>query len=512
MRWKLARDPFYSAVAARYGEDAAFEAGFFEDDATEDAPLDDVEWLSTPAPRRLKPSRRSERPAVLLATGAFCPVHDGHLVMLARARTAAEDAGFAVVGGYLSPGHDAYVRLKCGDAAIPAPERLRLCAEAAATTDWLSVDPWEALHRRVSVNFTDVTARLRAYLRRHADPRIEVLYVCGADNARFARAFEFDGGCVVVGRPGAEGEAAKWRQRLVGCARVLWTAGDHPAASRAIRARSFASKRSARVVLRTLDARVGMPGIDERALRGFERDLVEALSARVEVRTTVIAGQAAAEPRGDVITLDAIVSAPHRLALSRLFALGGYQLLGHVARPGSPPLPEQVAAIPAGRYVLSDDDRASGGTIAAARAILPPGVEVIGTHHAIAAEIDEDVLDGRDFVLGADDGGLVVALPEGRVGRAPYLLPYVDPSVRGAVPFGGARAFSIELWERNAALYANVDLRVRDLPAPARATMRGLGEDRRLEEVCRWHAARLAADADAIESSPSERIGGAITR
>ena len=52
---------------------------------------------------------------------------------------------------------------------------LRLCAEAVAGSDWLSVDPWESMHRRVSVNFTDVAARLRAYLRAHVDPRVTSL-------------------------------------------------------------------------------------------------------------------------------------------------------------------------------------------------------------------------------------------------------------------------------------------------------------------------------------------------
>ena len=100
--------------------------------------------------------------------------------------------------------------------------------EAVAGSDWLSVDPWEAQHRRVSVNYTDVVARLRTYLRAHVDPRLEVLYVCGGDNARFALAFTERGGCVVVARPGSDAvaEYRMWRDRLGGHPRILWAASD----------------------------------------------------------------------------------------------------------------------------------------------------------------------------------------------------------------------------------------------------------------------------------------------
>src|SRR5437763_7703456 len=122
MHWKIRRDRYLSKLAEQQGEDAVLQAGFFFDDDAEDAPLDDVDWLTTSPPRR---ARSGNRPAVLLTTGGFCPVHAGHLMMMERARAAAEGAGWDVLGGYLSPGHDAYVGLKAGPAAIPASVRLR---------------------------------------------------------------------------------------------------------------------------------------------------------------------------------------------------------------------------------------------------------------------------------------------------------------------------------------------------------------------------------------------------
>lgn len=500
MHWKIARDPYLAPLAARHGEQAAWDAGFFLDDDPDDAPLDDVDWRCTPRPKR---SVAGERPVVLLSTGGFCPVHAGHLAMMEHAREAAEAAGYTVLGGYLSPGHDAYLRMKCGAGAVPASVRLRECSEAVASSDWLSVDPWEALHRRVAVNFTDVTARLRAYLQAHVDPRVEVLYVCGGDNARFALAFTERGGCVVVGRPGASTELDRWRARLDGHPRVLWADGDHPASSRALRAPVWTPPERGRLCLRVEDARavrtLGLTGFAR-----FQAGVRALLESMVAVRVAPWV-----EPVDDVpvISLDPMFPAASNLALSRLFAPGGYESLGHVARPGYAPLTEQVRALDTGDYALRDDDRVSGATLDAVRALLPPTVRVRETRLALAQEPGEDVADSRDFLLGSDDGGLVIALPDGGIGRAPYALPYVDPSVRCCVPPERVHEFSAVVWRLNERAFAGTGLRVGDLPAPAKATFAWMGAALPLEEVCRWHAARV--------EQPGSRLalrGGVLAR
>jgi Cytidylyltransferase-like len=493
MHWKMRRDPYLAPLVARDGEAAAWDAGFFLDEDPDDAPIDDVDWLCTPLPTR---RAAGDRPAVLLSTGGFCPLHEGHLAMMESARRAAVGAGFDVVAGYLSPGHDDYLRMKCGPAMIPAPARIEQCVAATARTaeeGWLLVDPWESMHRRVAVNYTDVTARLRAYLRAHFDPRVEVLYVAGGDNARFALAFTLQGGCVVVGRRGAEAEVARWKQRLGDSSRVLWAEGDSALASRALRDPVWRGTRVKRLWLRLEDARaVATLGLSLSGFTTFQAELVALLSRHVDVRTAPLEP---ADHGPGIISLDPMLPADHALAISRLFALGGYQLLGHVARPGTPPLVAQVAAIPPGRYTLRDDDSATGGTLNAARALLGPHVVVERARLSIVHDAGEEVADSRDFLLGADHGGLTVALPGDRVGRAPYLLPYADPSVRCGLGPDAAHAFSQAVWELNARTFAATGLRARDLPQPARATFDFLGDERTLEELCRWHAAGVASRA-----------------
>jgi hypothetical protein len=49
---------------------------------------------------------------VLLTTGAMNPVHLGHLNAMERARQHMTSLGYHVVGGFMSPTHDDYVRPK----------------------------------------------------------------------------------------------------------------------------------------------------------------------------------------------------------------------------------------------------------------------------------------------------------------------------------------------------------------------------------------------------------------
>ena len=54
----------------------------------------------------------SARRVVLLTTGAMNPVHLGHLNAMHRARQHMTSLGYHVVGGFMSPTHDNYVRPK----------------------------------------------------------------------------------------------------------------------------------------------------------------------------------------------------------------------------------------------------------------------------------------------------------------------------------------------------------------------------------------------------------------
>lgn len=508
---RIARDPYLRPVADRWGEGAALEAGWFDDGDPTDAPLDDVGWLCTPvdlvtrAVVRDRTAAPTTSPVVLLSTGGFFPVHGGHVAMMEAARRCVDDGRRRVVGGYLSPAHDDYIRLKCGTVDLPVSDRLAQADAVVAPSGWLSIDPWEALARRVAVNYTDVTARLETYLRHHVDPRIDVVYVCGGDNARFSLAFTERGGCVVVGRPGSEETVERWRtdHRVAGNPRVAWTGGDDPASSTAVRVRarpdpaaSVGVEGRRRLTLRLEDERaVATLGIGSEPWRRFQDGLRAELAARVALRAVALEDQQVRAPVAGTISLDPMLPGAIDLGISRQFDLGGYRPLRHIARPGSPPLEDGLASIPPGSWTLRDDDRSTGATVRFVTAGLPDGVTLAATTFAVAADPDGEIADSRDFLLGTDDGGLVVALPGARSGRAPYLLPYVDPAVRSGLPGDSSLAFSAAVWDRNADVFTATHLTVADLPGPAARTMAcaGYPPDVLLADLCRHHAATLRA-------------------
>lgn len=141
-------------------------------------------------------------PVVLLSTGAFSPIHRGHLQMMHQARDICAQRGQTVVGGVLSAGHDQYVRQKYGGSAF-YPIGLRLSWMRQSIADladpWLCVGHWEGLCAPVSLNFTDVCAHLCTRLN-HWDIGAKVVYVFGSDNVGFAYAFKEHNEYVCVDR------------------------------------------------------------------------------------------------------------------------------------------------------------------------------------------------------------------------------------------------------------------------------------------------------------------------
>jgi nicotinic acid mononucleotide adenylyltransferase len=510
MHWKIARDRYYRGLYQRFGQAFIDEAGFFHDTSTTDAGLDDLRWLSTPTThlhRNLDAA--PSRPAVLVCTGAFCPVHTGHLELMESARTAVEAAGYRVVGGYLSPGHDEYLRLKLGDAALSPSHRLALCGRAVADSDWLMVDPWEALGCAVAVNFTDVVARLETYLQQHVRSDITLFYVCGADNARFALTFVERGHCVVAGRAGSQAQLSTYREHPLvrDLDRIVWSPKPHTGSSTQARSGDasvvpaairdhLGDHRPSRLSLRLEGPEVVWPG-HEQAWARFRAGLCAIFEGHFELERVDQGSQRA--PRGlATISLDPLTAGDHQLALSRLFDLGGYVQRGQTARPGTPDLAEQLATIPPGRYHLFDDDQCSGSTLQRAARSMPADVVIAEVSTLLGRPLGSEpreIADARDFLLGSRDGGLVVTLPDGALGRAPYLLPYVDPAPRCSVPADQVLEFSTAVWTLNLEFFRGSSLAVSDLPGPARQTLRvaGFGDRTSLASVCTWHLDRLAA-------------------
>lgn len=511
-------EPFYRDMESCLAQ----EAGYF------DAPTYDVEDgdLRWPTPlNKVRVPDGAPDPVVLLCTGALAPVHVGHIQMMETAKTAMEAAGATVVGGFLSPGHDEYVFQKVGDKSMPAAIRLAAVAAATADSPWLTVDGWEALGCDAAVNFTTVCYRLQRYLAAKGLHQVSVVFVVGEDNARFALVKGLR--TCIVPREGAQPNPmwahVNYRERLRGMPSggmpsVVWASSGVTASSSAVRAgrwdlvpepaqRVLNHTRPATLVVRHETADVCAKPIHDR-YAAFQQGLKGVLDQHFVVSEVSVENQRKGPlPEGNIVALDPMLSrGGHILQISRCYEMGGYVKIqdttffggmveapGFVPRPGAESLLDQVTRIPPGEYVLVDDDSVTGGTVTAATRILETaGVHITKTHVLVDGSKGE-VVDARDFLLGTQEGGLVVAISPNTVGRVPYVLPFVDPSARVSIPPMQVVQFSYNVWRLNVVCYKDSGVRIRDLPEASRGAMLACGhaEELLVERVAEYYACRL---------------------
>lgn len=536
--------------------EALADAGWFDDGLAGEHEWDPRWWTGPIDKITINLSKLddpSRKLAVLFSTGGFCPIHEGHIRTMERAKAAIEETGVAVLGGYLCPDHDDYVSAKCGDEAISFDERLQLCCKAVAESDWLMADRSAAL--TTNVNFTRVadhiSRRMALEIRTHRP--IHIIYVFGGDNARFTQAFIRRGACICVMRKGCDDIFDKFAtsELLQHNPRVMFTWNDAPlVSSTAIRrgdisalpvpiqtdwariqnARQDTTSRYSEPVnlcMRDEGLWAVLPwkdlGFDWRKIANahaiFRQNLKEAftkayarMQPAVELLVTPLETQRSIYEQkftnAQVISLDACLPGTANFQISRRYTPLSQASHGYGPRPGAPPLEEQIRAIVPGIYDLFDDDCFSGRTKDFAIAQLTTECTIRDFHTLCDSEgplglgpedgpfrARLDNVDCRDYLIGCRDGGLVLQLSDGSICRAPYVLPYVSPHVRSSMPAVSEVGFSRTVWVLNRDFFASLDRRmcVADMSPAFKQLCRSMrfGDDESMVAVCEWHIKRL---------------------
>lgn len=500
LNWKIKRDPYYSGLFESFGEDKILEAGFIYDSDTVDRDVtSSVDILCTPIHKIVcnldkKNSEHHRGPCVLVSTGSFCPIHEGHALIMGQARATIEKAGYNVVGGFISPSHDEYIRAKTGPEWIPIHYRLRMIQQLLKKSDWLMIDPWEGVFNKVAINFTDVVIRTEAYLKKHIGIDIPVFFVCGGDNAKFALTFLAHGRCVVVNRPGYEDRFEKYKSILQSGLiaspnvdeRIFWSYGGNALSSTGVRKeRPFVPDEVKNLILRVEEYSELEPVIIDKLSAKFGSTSQKRLSEQREQFKDI--------ESLPIISLDSLIKdTGNKLEISRLYDVFGAELIDYINRPGTPPLAEQVAAIEKKSYYIFDDDIHTGGTMRFAKGLLREHVNVKGVFSFSISSADEgEILDCRDFIINDNsNSGLVIQLPNKQQVRAPYIYPYVCPFHRGSID--SPLEFSIDVWRMNAEHYKDSEATLSDFPnwMPLFAYI-GFEPTEKMFRICQWHAENL---------------------
>lgn len=479
--WKITRDKFYGELYWQHGLEYITEAGFFADTSTEDEDVaESVNTLCTPIAFLKK---GLPNPCVLLSTGAFCPLHEGHIKMMEKAKEAVERAGFQVAGAYFSPGHDEYIKSKTDDEWIPVHNRIQIIREMTKPYPWINVDPWEGAFTKVAVNFTDVVYRLGLYLKEHLGKEIPVFFVCGGDNVRFLKAFSNHGYCVVVDRPPYTSDYEfKTALNASNYTRFIYANGGIEMSSSKIRS----STKFTPPEKKDLNLRLRRFDLKENAVATWLKPYFNKITHHyIEDQKKLYHNMAACIM---MISMDPYIEGDREFAISREYDLFGTSMLGYTHRPGSRTLEQQVDRIPRDHYGIFDDDIHTGNSIRFARkCIEADGTRIIDSVHSfnISASDNVEVLDARDFLFGFDEhSGLVVRLPNGKRVRVPYMYPFVCPFTRASI--NEPMRFSAAMWDLNMAMHT--DLLVRQVPyITDLCKFLGFGPETSLKDICKHY-------------------------
>ena len=517
LAWKILRDEYYSEVYKKYlNIDTVIKAGFILDSLElEDLNYYNLSLLTTPV-SKLKDSKKN--PVVLLTTGGFDPIHDGHIYMMEFAKEALEKEGYDVIGGYLSPSHESYVSTK-PYYKINAYERLDLCQECVKDSQWLIIDPWESIYVKTYINFTDVIQRLEKYLRKHINPKIQVAYVFGGDNSEFMYCFEDKGIGICVEREGYSEKFNEMKKKFKGKNNIFISNKSIVStySSRNIRKRQGYkykeqnySKEDGDYVIRN-EGMIPLANYKEyvnnekleNAHKKFLKQLVlllkEAFNNKLEVKTIDMQEQLkrashVLEGR-QTISLDTYYRGTYDIETSRLFDISDIQkkYISLIGRIGHDTIENQIEKIEDGSYILVDDDSATGKTIREIMSNLPKRIN-IEQIYLLASMLNEkifDIVDLRDFIIGVQNGGLVVKLPNGEIARAPYMLPYVCLKTRATISASKEMEISTKLWKMNKEFYqeigGNITLAQTDSGFKKLMNYIGFDDNTLLVDICDWH-------------------------
>lgn len=461
MHWKLERDPFYSKLTLKYGEKYAINAGFVYDSSKESFDVNaslDIEC--TPYHFLKEELKTAKKPCVLLSTGSFSPFHEGHLNMMKVAKEKLNSEGWDVIGGYIAPDNDEYIKAKLDFEAIPIHYRIQSILDMIKKETWLTVDPWMGIFRKEAINFTENIYRLERYLEKYLGQNIPVFFVCGMDNAKFVKTFTLEGNCVLIGRNTYNSFYDEVKD-LIDDERIYFAPKNDNHSSTAIR-KSNAFQTKVKEAIIRVDVN---PEVDKRTkkilqLLNEQFDNVEVKYVKDQINDLYANFASSDNDSTRILNLDPLVwgffGIGHDIDISRLYDKFGLHQLGFTERPENlkhseellPRLQEVIDKLDKSRpYILFDDDIHTGSTMKYVTNLLKEnGVNVYATMSFTKSLPYQEIIDTRDFKFNKDFCGLVIAGDEENK-RYPYVYPFTCPFIRSSI--NNPMEFSKKIWQIN---------------------------------------------------------------
>lgn len=453
--------PLYSEMLKDgYSHEDVVTAGYFQDNYTNHMDVMTSLYYSQynnslfHVASKIKPTR------IVALSGCFSPIHAGHISALTKAKEHYERLGERVLG-ILIPAHDSYVDVKrngtCKCSAIERIIKIKKYLESHQI-DWVVVDEHPALAMKGELNFPYLLTRLNATM-----PKTKISFVFGADNVEFVWAMSYSNfDSFVVNRNDSidriNNAISKIRN---GYDKVVVVEDNEYSdlSSTLVRKATIETYPENAVYLVRDDSMLFNNGVYlhyGKMISQYLDDVFTPLGIRV---VTINAEEQLSiftkymkEKYGEgyvAISMDKYWKGSFQLNTSRIFEQYSYQKQskGMVYRNISA-LEKFIAKLPENaNIVLVDDDISTGFTINAIQELINSirsditmttefisNVYMQHTSVDFTAEQIYDIVDVRDFVFKAANGGLVVQQGK-KVVRVPYTYPNVNLYTRAKIPY-----------------------------------------------------------------------------
>ena len=360
-------------------------------------------------------------------------------------------------------------------------------------------------------------------MQKHVNKKIKVVYVFGGDNSEFMYCFENKGIGVCIEREGYSKIFNEMKQKFTGKNNFFINNKSIVStySSRTIRKKETYSLTEKDYCTDDGEYVIRDEGliplhnykeiIDENILENARRYFLEDLKKlfsdcfenKLNIKTIDMKKQLEIAENilynKNTISLDTYYKGKYNIETSRLFDISDVQkkYINLIGRIGFDSIESQINKIDEGNYILVDDDSATGKTIREVMGLLPEkiNIEQIYLLANIFNEKIFDIVDFRDFIIGASSGGLVVRLPNKEVARAPYMLPYVSLKSRASIPAIKEMEMSIKIWELNKEFYkkigGNIKLSQTDIGFKKLMNYIGFDDNTLLIDICDWHIEKL---------------------
>lgn len=466
---KILKDPYFSALYLKNRSiDFLYKSGFFIDDI----PLnynkhENITFLTSNLDKVIfnkNKSNPSLKNIVLLSTGGFSPIHEGHLSLFEQTHDYLKSK-FNILGWFVSPSHDLYVDNKYqGSAKMHIEKRNFLIQNLCKDHPYLELEQFEANFCEFELNFTEVANRLKKYLNFYLKDDIEICYVFGSDNYLFYNAFlDKDLSCCIE-RPNKEISNPFTSEKNF----YLPSKFKTNISSTEIR-KNFSFPEIEYPSSYFYGIRDdGLESISNFKMKknkynSFFKEFVsiikEYLPNNPIIETISLKKQKKYVKKlkiKNTISCDIHIKGKYNLEISRLFKICEKQEkpLHIISRRNT-----SIPYIPKGQYTLIEDDSVSGNTIKSINSLLNPNNVYINDYIFLTKVNNKnffDVIDIRDFIVGAKNSGLYVSFIDTNI-RVPYLEPYVNLNSRASIKITRQKEFSKKIWILNKKLYSQLD-------------------------------------------------------